>query len=456
MGIKSNIVAVSFLALLASQGVFAQAQISEPEAEQVRVQSSFLIVDRPLAIIGEVDPTFSASVLMTEGELDGPALTQRLNSIREYINSMGQLEAAGGAWDPNLAEELTALGLLQQEQGQHLEAIEALIRAIHVSRVNAGLHTLDQIPAVESLIESYEAIGDWQQADLYHNYLFYVQSKAYGYEDPRIIPVLNSLAKWNVRAFNVGYGEVLGVRLSSAQLLFNAAARMVDLHFGTQDRRFVENMEGIASSAFLVSRNPELMAELNRPEYRNSQEMLRDKLNEITPILPWGYQSGAQALQMIIDHYAQQEEITPELVKAISNLGDWYLLFERRNAATELYTKAWHLLESVENGEELRQQMYGQAVPLPQFDGDSNELDKVRDRDPQSSPVRAGFADLSFDVTTNGLVRNLSILTEETDANANQLNRLRRQVRTSIFRPQIVDGKPVRTDGNQFRYRYWY
>jgi hypothetical protein len=283
-----------------------------------------------------------------------------------------------------------------------------------------------------------------------------VQSKAYGYEDPRIIPVLNSLAKWNVRAFNVGYGEVLGVRLSSAQLLFNAAARMVDLHFGTQDRRFVENMEGIASSAFLVSRNPELMAELNRPEYRNSQEMLRDKLNEITPILPWGYQSGAQALQMIIDHYAQQEEITPELVKAISNLGDWYLLFERRNAATELYTKAWHLLESVENGEELRQQMYGQAVPLPQFDGDSNELDKVRDRDPQSSPVRAGFADLSFDVTTNGLVRNLSILTEETDANANQLNRLRRQVRTSIFRPQIVDGKPVRTDGNQFRYRYWY
>jgi hypothetical protein len=134
MGIKSNIVAVSFLALLASQGVFAQAQISEPEAEQVRVQSSFLIVDRPLAIIGEVDPTFSASVLMTEGELDGPALTQRLNSIREYINSMGQLEAAGGAWDPNLAEELTALGLLQQEQGQHLEAIEALIRAIHVLR----------------------------------------------------------------------------------------------------------------------------------------------------------------------------------------------------------------------------------------------------------------------------------------------------------------------------------
>ena len=455
MGTNSTTTAAVFLALLGSPCALTQTPELEPAEDQVRSPSAFFIVDPPVAIVGDVDPAFPAPYLRDEA-IDELEFAARMESIQEYADTVEQIEAVGGAWDRSLAEELNALGLLQQQQAQHLEAIAALDRAVHINRVNDGLHTLAQIPIIESLIESYEILGNWGQADIYHNYLFYVQSKAYGNNDPRIISVLNSLAKWNVKAFNIGYGDALGVRLSSAQILFNAAARMVDIHFGSQDKRFVENMEGIASSAYLVSRNRELLEEINRPENRNAQEMLRDKLNELTPIVPRGYQSGEQALRVIVDHYAEEESATAELIEATSNLGDWYLLFSRRRDATEMYTQAWKLLDTIENGAELRQQMFGQVVSIPTFIDYASEFDKLRDLEEESNALSAGFADLSFDVTINGYVRNLSVLTEETEANADHLDRLRRQVRRAIYRPLIVDGRPVRANGNLFRYRYWH
>ncbi len=51
------------------------------------------------------------------------------------------------------------------------------------------------------------ALGNWEEADTYNNYLFHVQQKAYGLNDPRLIPVLDRLATWNVQAFKIGYGN---------------------------------------------------------------------------------------------------------------------------------------------------------------------------------------------------------------------------------------------------------
>ena len=106
---------------------------------------------------------------------DDPQYSRREEGISAYNSAVEEIEYIGGAWDRALVEELFALGLLQQQQGDHDAAVETFDRAIHVNRINDGLHSLQQIPHVERILDSYVALKDWENADLYNNYLFFIQ-----------------------------------------------------------------------------------------------------------------------------------------------------------------------------------------------------------------------------------------------------------------------------------------
>ena len=203
LGLTSALVA-SFV--LAQDAPPLEAAIPEniPE-DSNRAGSPLLYFDMPVLIVEGLDEVSPSPLAPTvDSELD-PAFNQRVDSINQYNSAVSAIELDGGAWDDGLVEELAALGRLQQEQGDHLAAIETLDRAIHINRINAGLYTLEQIPVVEQLIQSYMALGDWEQADIYNNYLFHVQQKAFGDNDPRLILVLDRLATWYIQAFNIGF-----------------------------------------------------------------------------------------------------------------------------------------------------------------------------------------------------------------------------------------------------------
>ena len=72
------------------------------------------------------------------------------------------------------------------------------------------------------------------------------------------------------------------------------------------------------------------------------------------------------------------------------------------------------------------------------------------------SKLNYSIADVSFSVSITGSVRDVKVLAEEDEENANVLARLRRAVRFSKFRPQIEEGRPIHSEGHVFRYRYWY
>lgn len=446
---------LALLLVLVSQSVVAQ-QTADATAEPV-TRSRLVHIEVPVAIEAGIDPILQP-LEAVRGPVEDPEFSNRLESISQYNTSVEAIEAQGGVWDRRLVEELASMGLLQQQQGYHEEAIATFDRAIHINRIHSGLYTLEQIPVVEQLIQSYLSLEDWQNADIYNYYLFYVQQKAYGSDDPRLIPVLERLADWNIQAFNIGFGETRGIRLSSAQILFNAAARMVGVHFGRNDERFVGNLRKIANSAYLVSINPALMnALVDSASFRSTQDALRQQLNERSPSMPQGYASGRAALAQIVSFNAEEGDSAYDLAEAITNLGDWYLLFNRRSAAADQYQQAWDILQIQENSQQLQQQLFGQVVPLPTFIDKVEYLTTAPQIDGEDS-LSVGFADLIFDVTAGGVVRNVRLLDQEieTEANSRRLGQLRRTVRNSHFRPVVVDGQRQRTDDNQFRYRYWY
>ena len=467
MTFRSAIYSVRSVALLLVMGQqVALAQEVEDEVLQVAEVATveppispnwakLLYIDTPVPIVEGLDFVLPASSALVV-PLDEEAFSLRMESIRQYSSTVEDIESLGGTWDRGLPEELSSLGELQQQQGDHLLAVETFDRAIHINRINSGLHTLEQIPAIEQLIESHLAMGNWEQADIYNNYLFYIQQKSYGRNDPRLIPVLDKLATWNMQAFNIGYGELLGQRLRQAQILFVAAARMVGTHFGREDERFVAYMKNIANSSYLLSRNPNLMMELEQPDFRSYQTILMDSLTERSSVLPPGFRSGEKALSDIVQFYQESGDSAYDLAEAIANLGDWYLVFDRRREANDHYQAAWLILQEEENSEELSASLFGQVVALPAFSETTTNPAAVYQNGLDSEVLSYDFVELTLDVSEAGTVRNARVVSEETEENSMMNNRVRSTVRSSYFRPLIVDGMPQRSNGHRFRYRYWY
>jgi tetratricopeptide (TPR) repeat protein len=449
--------APSLIAVLAGSLVHAQEAVESEES--VRSRSPLLYVEAPVLVEDGVNPVMPLRARLASPELDpesDPAFGQRSDSIRRYNIAVTYIELDGGAWDGGLVEELASLGRLQQQQGNHIGAIQTLDRAIHVNRINSGLYTLEQIPVVEQLIQSHMALGDWEEADIYNNYLYHVQQKAYGFDDPRLIPVLERLATWNIQAFKIGHGSLLGIKLRQSQIMFNAAARMVDVHFGKADERFINYQRNIASSAYLAAKNPDLMSQIDKSEYRTRQQVFAKQMNEQRQVQPSGFRTGERALLEVVMFYQEQGYGTYVLAEAITHLADWYLIFGRRQSALKIYKLAWDMLQGLEDSEELTQQLFGSVTPLPAFGSSIEVPDAFYRTEDGSQALRFDYADLTFDVTENGLARNVVSISEETEDNQAQLGKLRNSTRSTHFRPLVIDGEPQRSFENHFRYRYWY
>lgn len=403
-------------------------------------------------------PLKEISTLDNEAALtqDSAEAIARLEAIDNYNAVIAELEGEGGVWNSDLIEELYSLGTLLQQQGSHEEAIKLFDRAVHINRINLGLHAVEQVPAIESKIQSYLALNQWQDADLTFEYLYYIQRRAYGSRDPRLIPVLSSIAEWNLRAFHLGHGEALGMRLNNALMFWNAAANMVKTYYGSQDERFVIYLRGIANSSYLLSRNPEMMAELGSPQFRNELAVNRVHLGQPDEYESRGYSSGAQALTEILLYELDKRDDVLALADAFTNLADWYLIFGRRRAAEEQYGNAWRLLANQPNADALHKAYFGRVVPMPSFVGEENNLHEIDTFLQSEEPLDSDYADIIFEVNDSGIVRDVRVISAETEDNKDQLSRLRRMVRNSYFRPIIKEGVPQRSEGNVFRYQYWY
>ena len=320
--------------------------------------------------------------------------------------------------------------------------------------MNAGLNTVDQIPIVQNMINSHSALAQWAEVDLYQSYLFYIQQRIYGPNDPRIIPALQQLGEWNMQAFGIGLGDTLGLRLSAAQLLFNAAARLVEFHYGRSDARYIPYLRNIVHSAYQVARNPQLISELGNSEFRGDRAVLAAMINERLPSQPAGFIAGEEALRSIISFRQEQEDVYA-LAESIAELADWYLLYAQRRAADELYLSAWQLLADEENSEALQQSLFGSVVAIPLIITEPRMVDRrALGKGPES--LTEGFVDLSFTVTRNGSVRRVSVLSDENPQNIIQFGSVGRALRSFVFRPVLQDGVPVATEDNRFRFRYWY
>lgn len=408
-------------------------------------------------------------------------LTGQQTEQERLEQAVATLEASGDTWHPMIAESMISLARLLQAEDKHTDALVTLERAVHISRVNHGLFSLEQGPAVKMQVQSHLALGEWDEADSLEQYHFYIHSRSLGGGNPDLIPALLSYAEWHLDAFADRRGELPTTRLIDAYRLYSVAMSLVDAQPEPEKYPRERYLQRLAYLSWLMHRT----GVQNRPEtlYAKTRQVDDEWAERITtgeyrlhnnPFLQGEYVLG-QIVAMREQRVAEsplgssiQREMRKLHAEAVLDMADWNLLFDRRQRAESVYKQAWELLASEDDA--LKKDVFDRMVLIPSFENfmqpeQTMELAQgssiamatafsatraMRDQPRQSWP----WVTMRFDLTRNGRVTNVELMESSTEINENVRRNMVMALRGSVLRPALRDGTPDITRGLVYRFPY--
>ena len=341
-----------------------------------------------------------------------------------------EIEDRSHRHDIDLAQPLMLLGDARLGMSDVVGALGAYDRSLLITRTNKGLFTPDQVEIVYREATAHAALGNREVANDRHEYAFNIMYRAYGDNDPRLIPGLFLLADW--------YGQDHNIFV--ARRLWGQAVVLGKRHLPADDPQTIRALKGLART-FREERFPTITnktRDANNALYTHAPNRhQRVQLNNFSP--------GERALIEVINiEMAKPDGSDAEVAAAMLELADWYLLFEKHNRALPLYARIWELLESDPKGlDAVFKTPTPLYLPLP----------------PPPTPAIAsttedGIVELALTVTDRGLVSDLSTLRSEPEGMMEF--RVRKATRRARYRPAFVEALPVLTEDVRIEYRFPY
>ncbi|ALO47579.1 hypothetical protein [Pseudohongiella spirulinae] len=432
----------------------------------IRMLTGTALLMLPVPLMAQVDET-------VEIEVDAEAV-QRVQQLRA---SLLEMESPGDTWRAELGETLLDLGRALQHANDHEGALEQFERAVHISRINHGLFSLQQLPAIMLQVQSHLALNQWDSADGLRQYAFYVQSRTYQDSDPGLIPGLVDYAQWNMDAFADRRGEIPSTRLLDAYQLYSVAVALMDKHGKQLEFPKEEYLRQQAFIAWLMHRTNVLgRSEAVYSAERRIDDAWADGLTgELTRGRNNAFVRGEEALQKIIDiraeHVAQadpgsavHDELIRQQAEAVLDLADWHLLFDRRQAARSTYRDAWDLIAEHEVATD---DVFDRVVLLPSFEprlGPSavqnasvpQHASSLQPRRPAATKQQGqyDYLTIAFDINRFGRATNVNVVDGGVDDDDRVRRRMLGALRDSLLRPRIENGEPVDMTGLVYRFPY--
>ena len=368
-------------------------------------------------------------------------------SQRSYENLIETLGRSHGPLAFELAEQWSALGFLQRESRNYSGAIDSFERALHIERVHKGLYHPDQIPLIERLIESNRALGAWSEVAQNHKLLQFVNDRGRPRISPERIATLRKIALWNLEAADLPTGQAPFRHLQTAQDLTEEALELVES--GHQDSALtqIEILNLKAAIAFRIAHH--MTTWIGEPIHGvTADSIISTTSNDVSDLIfrqnlvISNYSQGRAALDRA-KRIAYEKNDKASQARAELYLGDWHLLFNRRNAAAEHYAKAQRLSQEANIG------LFETYRRLPNFiDGDDDRLASA------PSGGHVNYVRTRFDIDRQGRARNVEILEVNPPGKSGLARRARKQLRETRFRPRYDQGKPVKSKGVEIRFLF--
>ena len=365
--------------------------------------------------------------------------------------AIANLESRHGTYAPGLSEQLLELGIAYQRQGSYLQANGAYKRALHLSRVNHGLHSPEQIPVLFHLIDNLVASGDFLRADQRQDYLYRVQSRHYEPASPEMSAAMLEQAKWQHQAYLLlpDDEDTSHQRLQRIWNLYLGVLDNVSASQGNYSRQMLEPLGGLLETQYLISVHGEenVQGGINLHTGIHPGDSERDQYNVMRST---NYRRGVaviSSLRELLSHTETDGSSLP--AEALLQLGDWHWWHRRMDAGKRAYRQAWDELTSLDDCTRLLQQHFSEPVRLPTL-GDYHR--KIDAPDPIS-----GYVEVSFTITERGRVKDLDTIDTEWVNEENSSaspDRLLRLLRRTLWRPRLEAREPVTAENMVMRYAF--
>ena len=406
------------------------------QADEAGSTSSGLPAMQPEVVVGDS--------LRTGGEAPLSDLAARIEAFEhEQVKlildaQIAQIERATHRYHEDLLEPLTLLGDAQMKAEEYDKALDSYGRAVHIDRVNNGLHSPKQIDTVYKQAAAWQAVGNLAEANNRHEYAYEVQQRMFAPNDLKLLKPIYRLADWYTENNNI----------LPARTLYIRALSILQANELGETPEAIRPLRAVATTY----RNQRFPAQYVRPETSESTGFSFNQTERVySPSVAPGtatitqFPRGEKALNEVVK-ILQADPNTPpgDLAEAFVDLADWNLLFGYPSRSTPLYVHAQGLYakdpENAGADFSAPQLIYFPAPP---------PLKREPGKDPQE-----GFVTVSFTVSDDGEVRQLT--TVEAEPDNRMVFRLRRSMRVSRFRPAFADGVPVAVAGQTFTHRYIY
>lgn len=322
----------------------------------------------------------------------------------DYREALRLAEKQFGPFEPELVAPLTELGRMRLGSRDDSEAELLFLRAKDITHRNAGIFNVEQDHLLKELTSVYMSQGRVMKARSQQQLKLSAAERTYG-DSPELVEALHDYAKWAAKA-----GDFPQVR--------QALERAVEI----QEEAFGPNHLGLVETL-----------------------RLRAKLYDFHPVLSTP-RTGERALGRVAEIYAAQDSVDQiDLMKARTDLGDWYLRDKRRSKALHYYRNAVAKAEEEGIDQRLVNEFYG-APKLIRYDSGKTffygrEIDK--------SLRNGGKVVVEFHVSARGSTQNIRIV-EDTVDNPDVTSAILFRIKTSFFRPRFIDGEPVAASGVQY------
>ena len=362
-------------------------------------------------------------------------------SIAAYKAEVAELQAAGGPHARQLIEVRRSLGMLQQQAGDHRQALASLQAALQAVRVNEGLYSMNQVAILEAIIDSNAALGARDGLRRNYEYLFWLYQRNYGDGNAGLVPVIKRVGQWYFDLYNFSPPNTSVEPLIAADDLYTKALQILPEDGPSRDR--VDILYKVAVINHHVAEDMldpmtshrEIRAAM-LPHGRGSPYLNETAVRQY--YADQSFYKGKRSLQDIVKTYeATLPASIMDYARALVFLGDWLTVQRRVSEGARKYRQAWAALAEHGAGPAQVEELFGAPQPIEQLPV------------PGEAELQAGadnyYADALLDVPETGWPTNIRIQAIHPAEETTLIRRARRGIAATRYRPRYRDGQPAAT-----------
>lgn len=379
-----------------------------------------------LANSEDLDDTIRARMLANLAVLKAVNAGEE-EALLDLTAAIELVETTRGPFDRQLIDLLMTKAEISRSVESFEIAEEALRRAQHIAHRHDGVYTPNQLPIVEALTYVHLEQGLVLDADREQRFNLRISEQVHGEDSAEIVPVLRQVGSYFAnRANSLPTAATISSKEFQSQAeaftdqyryslfreaidLYDRAINIVENTRGPDDIALVPVLRGLANARLMQRTSPR-----------------------------YAERAMERATDIIINHPGTD---VADHARALVELGDMYTI-TADTRAEEMYLEAWNLLSASEDLMDVRNDLFGTPKRLFPDRIPVIALDRQPISVEEGDPL---FANVEYSVVDNGRVARVRVI----DGNVpnEKKNMLRRHLRLARFRPRIVDGEMVSTEG---------